>query len=69
MAKKEEQLMNEVATVKVKALINLKYDKDCFAIGDELNVRIEDVQEIVDKCYVELLGEFPKEEYIPKDGE
>ncbi|AJE10117.1 hypothetical protein [Clostridium botulinum] len=48
-------------TVKAKALVNLKYDKDCFKIGDELKVRIEDALDMVEKEHIELLEELPKE--------
>ncbi|MBY6878467.1 hypothetical protein EXN65_18260 [Clostridium botulinum] len=48
-------------TIKAKALVNLKYDKDCFKIGDELKVRIEDALDMVEKEHIELLEELPKE--------
>ncbi|HCL4549748.1 hypothetical protein EXM36_02875 [Clostridium botulinum] len=48
-------------TVKAKALVNLKYDKDCFKIGNELKVRIEDALDMVEKEHIELLEELPKE--------
>ncbi|AUN10676.1 hypothetical protein CF055_00105 [Clostridium botulinum] len=47
--------------VKAKALVNLKYDKDCFKIGNELKVRIEDALDMVEKEHIELLEELPKE--------
>lgn len=46
-------------TVKATALVNLKYDKDCFRIGDKLKVRIEDATDMVEKFYIELLEEVP----------
>ncbi|WP_443660487.1 DUF7210 family protein [Clostridium algidicarnis] len=61
--------------VKAKALVNIKYDKDCFEVGDELKVRIEDAEEMSQKGYVELLGELPEESEgqgtgePPKEGE
>ncbi|NFD28794.1 hypothetical protein EXN57_02000 [Clostridium botulinum] len=48
-------------TVKAKALVNLKYDKDCFKIGNELKVRIEDALDMAGKEHIELLEELPKE--------
>ncbi|NFD54677.1 hypothetical protein EXN53_03105 [Clostridium botulinum] len=48
-------------TVKAKALVNLKYDKDCLKIGNELKVRIEDALDMVEKEYIELLEEIPEE--------
>lgn len=62
-------------TVKAKALVNLKYDKDCFKIGNELKVRIEDALDMVQKGQIELLEELPEEnqeeemEESPKEGE
>ncbi|MBU3195651.1 hypothetical protein KPL26_03100 [Clostridium algidicarnis] len=62
-------------TVKAKALLNLKYDKDCFEVGSELKVRVEDAEEMSKKGYIELLEELPEEnegEGIgepPKEGE
>ncbi|APQ97135.1 hypothetical protein [Clostridium botulinum] len=48
-------------TVKAKALVNLKYDKGCFKIGNELKVRIEDALDMVEKEHIELLEELPEE--------
>ncbi|EPY2292902.1 hypothetical protein ACXATC_000460, partial [Clostridium sporogenes] len=61
-------------TVKAKALVNLKYDKDCFKIGNELKVRIEDALDMIEKEHIELLEELPEgnEEEIgesAKEGE
>ncbi|EHN14521.1 hypothetical protein [Clostridium sporogenes] len=62
-------------TVKAKALVNLKYDKDCFKIGNELKVRIEDALDMVQKGQIELLEELPEENQeeeigeSPKEGE
>lgn len=42
-------------TLKVKSLVNLKYDKDVKKIGEELRVRIEDVKEMVSRNLVEPL--------------
>lgn len=56
MAKKESK------TVKVKALVNLKYDKECKVKDEELNVRVEDALEMVERGYIELLEDIPKED-------
>jgi hypothetical protein len=48
-------------TIKAKALVNLKYDKDCFKIGNELKVRIEDALDMVEKDHIELLEELSEE--------
>lgn len=44
---------------KVKALVNIKYDEECFKIGDEFEVRKEDSKEMSQKGYIELLEELP----------
>ncbi|KLU74269.1 MULTISPECIES: hypothetical protein [Clostridium] len=44
-------------TIQAKALVNLKYDKSCFNIGDELKVRVDDTTEMVERGYIELLEE------------
>lgn len=46
---------------KVKALVNIKYDEECFKIGDEFEVRKEDSKEMSQKGYIELLEELPVE--------
>ncbi|MBU3208527.1 hypothetical protein KPL28_02620 [Clostridium algidicarnis] len=62
-------------TVKAKALLNLKYDKDCFEADGELKIRIEDAGEMSEKGYIELLEELPEENEgqgtgePPKEGE
>ncbi|CAM3001968.1 hypothetical protein HAHI6034_10900 [Hathewaya histolytica] len=61
-------------SIKVKALVNLKYDKECFTVGDELKVRVEDVKEMHEKGYAELLEETPEENQdsegeLSKEGE
>lgn len=70
MAKKSEKKL-----MTVKALVNLKYDENCFDIDDELTVREEDAKEMIKKGYVELLDETPEEnegegiEEPPGEGE
>ncbi|EPS47732.1 hypothetical protein HYH70_15690 [Clostridium botulinum] len=56
-------------TVKAKALVNLKYDKDCFKIGNELKVRIEDALDMIEKEHIELLEELPEENQEEEIGE
>lgn len=62
-------------TVKVKALVNLKYDKECKEKDEELRVRVEDALDMAKKGYIKLLEEVPQEneeegtEEPPKDGE
>ncbi len=69
MSKKKEENL-----VKAKVKVYLKYDKDCFKIGEEIKIRIEDAKEMVEKEYIELLEELPKEDtQVPgediKEGE
>lgn len=60
--------------VKVKALVNLKYDKECVSIDENFKVRTEDATEMSEKGYVELLDEILEENpegegELPKEGE
>lgn len=56
--------------VKVKALVYLRYDEKSYSIGDELKVRDEDSQEMIDRGYIELLGKVSEElEGETKEGE
>lgn len=48
--------------VKVKALVNLKYDKDAIKIGQEFKIRAEDAVIMFANGYIELLDEMPKED-------
>lgn len=43
--------------INVRALVNLKYDKEVYKIGDEFTVRKENSQDMLEKEYVELAGE------------
>lgn len=47
---------------KVKALVNIKYDENCFKIGDEFEIREDDVEKMTNKGYVELLEKIEKGE-------
>lgn len=49
--------MAKAKMVNAKALVNLKYDKDCFKIGEELKVRASEVEAMEGKGYIEVLGE------------
>ena len=51
--------MANTKTIQVKALVNLKYDKNCFNIGDELKIRVDDLTEMIERGYIELLEEIP----------
>ena len=57
MAKKVDEKLK-----KVKALVNIKYDEDCFKIGDEFEIREDDVEKMTNKGYVELLEKIEKGE-------
>ncbi|CDI50301.1 hypothetical protein [Clostridium tetani] len=46
--------------VKVKALVNIKYDNDCFKIGDKFEIRKEDFREMIEKGIVEEVKEESK---------
>ncbi|KEH91678.1 hypothetical protein Z962_p0055 (plasmid) [Clostridium botulinum C/D str. BKT12695] len=45
-------------TIQAKALVNLKYDKDCFNIGDKFKVKVDDATEMLERCYIELLEDL-----------
>lgn len=53
-------MAKEKRSIKVKAIVNLKYDKDVVKIGQEFSVRKSDIKEI--KEYVEVLDEIDTEE-------
>ena len=53
-------MAKEKRIVKVKARVNLKYDKDVIKIGQEFLVRKSDIEEIKD--YVEVLEKTNTEE-------
>ena len=77
MAKKIE----DVKMISVKALVYLKYNKNCYKIGDEFQVNEDDLEEMGEKELIgpgkEILEEFtqavPEEPgadtTIPKEGE
>lgn len=52
---------------KVKSLVNIKYDENCFKIGDEFEIREDDVEKMTKKGYVESLEKTEKGE--TKEGE
>ncbi|SCJ52183.1 Uncharacterised protein [uncultured Clostridium sp.] len=60
--------MAKAKTYKVKALINIKYDKTVAKIGEELKVKKNDLEELIKNGYVEALEEI-KDDDNPKDGE
>lgn len=49
--------MAKAKMASAKALVNLKYDKNCFKIGEELKVRVSDVEAMKGKGYIEVFGE------------
>lgn len=53
-------MAKEKRSVKVRAIVNLKYDKDVIKIDQEFLVRKSDVEEI--KEYVEVLDKINTEE-------
>lgn len=53
-------MAKEKRSIKVKAIVNLKYDKDVIKIDQEFLVRKSDVEEI--KEYVEVLDKINTEE-------
>ncbi|WP_253198883.1 DUF7210 family protein [Clostridium estertheticum] len=58
MAKKIE----EAKMINVKALVYLKYNKNCYKIGDEFQVNEDDLEEMGEK---ELIG--PGKEVLKED--
>lgn len=64
--------MAKAKMVNAKALVNIKYDKNCFKIGDALKVRASEVEAMEGKGYIEVLGEDSDGEGTgeePKEGE
>ena len=53
-------MAKEKRSIKVRAIVNLKYDKDVIKIGQEFLVRKSDVEDIKD--YVEVLEKTNNEE-------
>ncbi|GIM29820.1 hypothetical protein CPJCM30710_24860 [Clostridium polyendosporum] len=50
-------MAEEKRAVKVKAKINLKYDRDIIKIGEEFAVRKSDVTGMSEKGYIETVSE------------
>lgn len=48
---------NKEDFINVIALVNLKYDKGIYKIGDEFKVRKADSKDMLEKEYIELAGE------------
>ncbi|HBE7903683.1 hypothetical protein KWL52_009665 [Clostridioides difficile] len=68
MAKKKDNLMQ------VKALVYLKYDNECYKIGDIFEIRKVDQESMEEKGYIEVIGEAEEKnnidnEILNKDGE
>lgn len=49
--------MGKQKTIKTKVLVNLKYDKEVKKIGEELNIKLKDVEEMVNRGLVEVIEE------------
>jgi hypothetical protein len=49
--------MAKAKMVNAIALVNLKYDKNCFKIGEKLKVRASEVEAMEGKRYIEVLDE------------
>lgn len=48
---------NKEDFINVIAIVNLKYDKEIYKIGDEFKVRKADSKDMLEKEYIELAGE------------
>lgn len=66
MAKNKNTEENKM--VKVEALVYLKYDKECFKIGDNFEVGVEDIEDMTGKGYVKAL-EIIIDEQVSEEGE
>lgn len=58
MAKTKNKEIEEVQgskAIRVIALVNIKYDNNCYKIKDEFNVRIEDLKEMNENGFIEIL--------------
>lgn len=60
--------MAKAKTYKVKALVNIKYDKTVIAVGKDFKIKKDDVKELIEKGYVELLEEV-KEDNINQEND
>lgn len=58
--------MAKLKTYKVRALVNIKYDKIVVNAGKEFKARKSDIDELVSNRYVEVLDEI-NENDAPKD--
>ncbi len=65
MAKSEKK--EQVLMVKVKCLVNLKYDREVKKMGEELQVRSEDVKGLVKRELVEPMEDFEVKEDNPEN--
>lgn len=66
--------MAKTKMIKAKVLVNLKYDKKCVSINDDLKIRVEDAADMAKRGYVEILEEIPEENEegkgeTPEEGE
>ena len=62
--------MAKVKTYKVRALVNIKYDKTVVHTGKEFKVRKSDIHEFVSNGYVEVLDEINENDgHKDEDGD
>lgn len=52
--------------VMVQANVNIKYDDECFKVGDQFKIRKEDKEHLIDNGYASLFEEIDDE---PNDNE
>lgn len=61
--------MAKVKMLNAKALVNLKYDKSCYKIGEKLKVRVNETEEMVEKGCIVLVEEVPKDNEQDGNGD
>lgn len=67
MSKSGEKVRDTI--VKAEALVNLKYNEDCFEVGDEFKVNFTDAVEMEERGFIEVLEQIPIDEGETKEGE
>ena len=61
-------MANEKRNIKVKAKVNLKYDKDIINIGQEFKVKEEEVLQLIKEWHIELIDKLPEvKELVQED--
>lgn len=60
-------------TLKVRALVNLKYNKEVKKMGEELTIKLKDVQELIERGIIEPIEDIDltdqENNEDPEDGE